>query len=150
MRNGGGWPRIGGVEALYSPDEMEKVKGYDPDLILEVSSNPAALASAIQLAGFGTRIVIGSWYGDKIAHLPLGGKFHRNRVQLISSQVSTIDGHFSNRWDKARRLQTAWQQLHNLPVTDLISHRLPIKSASEAYQLLDQQPEQALQVLLSY
>jgi 2-desacetyl-2-hydroxyethyl bacteriochlorophyllide A dehydrogenase len=139
-----------GIDALFSPTEIEELQEYDPDLILEVSSNPAALATALQLAGYGTRIVIGSWYGDKIAHLPLGGKFHRNRIQLISSQVSAIDGRFSNRWDKARRLQTAWKQLQGLPANELISHRLPIASASEAYQLLDQQPDQTLQILLTY
>jgi 2-desacetyl-2-hydroxyethyl bacteriochlorophyllide A dehydrogenase len=141
-----GW----GVHALFSPDEIENLHDYDPDLILELSSNPAALQSAIELAGFGTRIIIGSWYGDKIAHLPLGGRFHRNRVQLTSSQVSTLDGQFSNRWSKSRRLQTAWTHLQALPTNELITHRIPIESASEAYQLLDQQPEQALQILITY
>jgi 2-desacetyl-2-hydroxyethyl bacteriochlorophyllide A dehydrogenase len=139
-----------GIKETFSPDQVENLQEYDPDLILELSSNPTAMATAIQLAGYGTRIVVGSWYGDKIAHLPLGGKFHRNRVQIISSQVSTIDGQFRNRWSKARRLQSAWAHLHTLPVNDLISHRLPITSASEAYQLLDQQPDQALQILFTY
>jgi 2-desacetyl-2-hydroxyethyl bacteriochlorophyllide A dehydrogenase len=139
-----------GVQTLFSPDEIENLRDYDPDLILELSSNPAALQSAINLAGFGTRIIVGSWYGDKIAHLPLGGKFHRNRVQLISSQVSTLDGQFSNRWSKSRRMQTAWTHLRALPTNELITHRMPVESASEAYQLLDQQPEQALQILLTY
>ncbi len=139
-----------GANRLFSPEEIETLQDFDPDLILELSSNPAALTNAIQLAGYGTRVLIGSWYGDKIAHLPLGGKFHRNRVQLISSQVSTLDGQFSNRWTKSRRLQSAWTLLQDLPINDLITHRLPISSASQAYNLLDQQPDQALQILLTY
>jgi threonine dehydrogenase-like Zn-dependent dehydrogenase len=138
-----GW----GIEAFGESGDMQ---GLDPDLILELSSNPAALNLAIQLARFGTRIVIGSWYGDKEATLPLGGHFHRNRVQLISSQVSTIDGQFSNRWTKSRRINTALTHLKSLPVNDLITHRLPISAASEAYQLIDQHPEQTIQVLFTY
>jgi threonine dehydrogenase-like Zn-dependent dehydrogenase len=97
-----------------------------------------------------TRIVIGSWYGDKVASLSLGGHFHRNRVQLISSQVSTIDGQFANRWTKSRRINTALSQLKSLPVNDLITHRMPITAASEAYQLIDQHPEQTIQILFTY
>ena len=134
---------------LSPPGEAESMDN-SPDLILELTSNPDALAKALELAGYGTRIVVGSWYGDKIAHLPLGGNFHRNRIQLISSQVSTLDGQFSNRWHKQRRLRTAWKQLERLPVHDFISHRFPISTACDAYALLDQHPEQALQVLLTY
>ena len=139
-----------GIDALFAPEEANHYQDFDPDLILELSSNPAALTSAIQLAGYGTRILVGSWYGDKIASLPLGGKFHRNRLQIISSQVSTLDGQFSNRWTKARRLESAWSHLHTLPTNDLITHRLPISAASDAYHLLDTQPDQALQILLTY
>jgi 2-desacetyl-2-hydroxyethyl bacteriochlorophyllide A dehydrogenase len=139
-----------GIPSLFSPGTLDGLPEYDPDLILELSSNPAALAEAVQLAGFGTRIVIGSWYGDKLAQLPLGGKFHRNRVHLISSQVSTLDGQLTNRWSKERRLNLAWHYLRDLPINDLISHRLPITAAPEAYNLLDQQPDQVLQILFTY
>jgi 2-desacetyl-2-hydroxyethyl bacteriochlorophyllide A dehydrogenase len=139
-----------GVDHVYEPASLADLHDFDPDLILELSSNPAALASATDLVGFGTRIVVGSWYGDKVAHLPLGGAFHRNRVQIISSQVSTVDGQFANRWDKARRLELAWEHLKSLPIDDLITHRLPITSASEAYEMLDKRPDQALQVIFTY
>lgn len=139
-----------GVHSTFSPDEADKLRQFDPDLILEVSSNPSALATAIELAGYGTRIIVGSWYGDKLTHLPLGGSFHRNRVQLISSQVSTLDGQFSNRWTKARRLQTAWQHLASLPAESLITHRLPLAEAACAYEMLDKQPDQAIQIVFTY
>lgn len=139
-----------GVEHALSPDHIDELSAFDPDLILELSSNPAALSTAIPLAGFGTRIVVGSWYGDKHVTLPLGGSFHRNRVQLLSSQVSTVDGQFANRWDKSRRLNSAWRQLATLPYQQLISHRLPIDEAGYAYEILDRQPQDALQILLTY
>lgn len=139
-----------GADIALLPQHIDQLKNFDPDLIFEVSSNPSALASAIDIAGYGTRILVGSWYGNKTATLPLGGNFHRNRIRIISSQVSTVDGQFSNRWDKKRRLQSAWQHLIDLPYQSLITHRLPIESASDAYKMLDQHPDQAIQVIFTY
>lgn len=139
-----------GASHTLPPDELATLAAFDPDLILELSGNPAALASAVKMAGFGARIVVGSWYGQKQVALPLGGSFHRNRVQIISSQVSTLGGHLRNRWDKARRFTVAWQQLQRLPVQTLITHRLPLHQAPAAYRLLDQQPDQAIQVLFTH
>ena len=139
-----------GITSVIAPNQLAQQQGLDPDLIVEVSSNPAALENALQLSGYGTRILVGSWYGTKQAQLSLGGSFHRNRIQLLSSQVSTIDGRFSNRWDKNRRLQAAMRFLRDLPVDDLITHRFPLAQARDAYALLDQHPEQTMQILFSY
>lgn len=138
-----------GADAALSPAEATPA-ALEPDLVLELSSNPAGLRSAVDCARFGTRLVIGSWYGDKPVTLELGGPFHRNRVEIISSQVSSLDGRFSNRWNKARRLQVAWQHLQDLPVSDLVTHRLPLSAAPDAYRLLDQSPQEALQILFVY
>lgn len=138
-----------GAHRAYAPDELAQLH-VDPDLILELSSNPHALNAAIQHAGFGTRILVGSWYGDKEAVLALGGSFHRNRVQIISSQVSTVAGALTDRWTKTRRFDLAWSVLRAIPVHALISHRLPIHAAADAYALLDRGDEAALQVLLTY
>lgn len=139
-----------GATHSVMPGELATLAKYNPDLIIELSSSPAALTSALELAGFGTRIVVGSWYGQKPASLPLGGKFHRNRVQIISSQVSTLDGKWQNRWTKARRFGVAWQHLQHVPAAQLITHRFPVSQAAQAYQLLDKRPEHAVQVILTY
>ena len=120
------------------------------DLIYELSGQPAALDAAVSAAGFDSRIVVGSWYGTKPATLQLGGSFHRNRIRLISSQVSTIAPQLRGRWTKARRMESAWQLLAKLPSEELISHRFPLEQADEAYRLIDSCPEQTLQVILDY
>ena len=120
------------------------------DLIYELSGQPAALDAAVSAAGFDSRIVVGSWYGTKPATLQLGGSFHRNRVRLISSQVSTVAPHLRGRWTKARRLESAWQLLAQLPAAELISHRFPLEQAAAAYALIDNCPEQTFQVILDY
>jgi 2-desacetyl-2-hydroxyethyl bacteriochlorophyllide A dehydrogenase len=120
------------------------------DLVYELSGNPAALNTALSLAGYAGRVVIGSWYGSKQAPLDLGGAFHRSRIRLVASQVSTIDPQWSGRWDKARRFAVAWSMLQRLPVQRLITHRFAVADAAAAYRLLDQDPAAALQILLTY
>jgi 2-desacetyl-2-hydroxyethyl bacteriochlorophyllide A dehydrogenase len=120
------------------------------DLTYELSGNPAALDQAIAVTGFDGRIVVGSWYGQKRADLNLGGAFHRSRIRLISSQVSTIAPAWTGRWSKSRRLRVAWEMLERVQPTRLITHRLPLDQAHHAYMLLDQCPQEALQVLLTY
>jgi len=120
------------------------------DLCYEVSGNPGALEQAIAATGFHGRVVIGSWYGLKKADLNLGGRFHRSRMRLISSQVSTINPELSGRWSKFRRYQLAWRMLAEIDPIPLITHRFPLAQAAQAYKLLDQNPAEALQVILTY
>ena len=120
------------------------------DLTLELSGNPQALDMAIGVTGFGGRILIGSWYGQKQASLNLGGHFHRSHMHLISSQVSHINPQWQGRWNKERRLQTAVHHLHHLPTTELITHRIPFTQAPAIYRQLHQSPKAILQVILTY
>ncbi len=122
----------------------------DADVCLELSGNPLALDQAIAACAFSGRVVIGSWYGRKSAALDLGGKFHRGRIRLISSQVSSIDPSLQGRWSQHRRLGFAFSLLPSLPVEQWITHRLPFERAPEAYALLTERPGEALQVVLQY
>lgn len=122
----------------------------DLDLCYELTGNPGVLNDAISVTGFGGRIVIGSWYGDKQAPLRLGGAFHRSRIRLLSSQVSTIDPRWQGRWSKERRFDVAWRMLAELPLEDLITHKIPVTAAPEAYRLLDAGDDGVIQILLAY
>lgn len=120
------------------------------DLVFELSGSPAALDLAIQLAGFDSRVVIGSWYGNKRAAIDLGGRFHRSRIRLSASQVSSLAPEHSGRWDKERRLQVAWQKIREIKPSRFVTHRFPFERAAEAYRLLDESPEEAIQVVFTY
>jgi len=136
-----------GAHAALAPDELP---GGDADLVYELSGNPAALNQAIAATGYGGRIVVGSWYGQRQASLDLGGRFHRDRIQIISSQVSTIAPHLRGRWDKPRRLAAAWRMVEQIEPQRWITHRFPITQAPAAYRLLDEQPSETIQVILTY
>jgi len=133
------------LEALSGPSAYRGA-----DLCYEVSGNPGALEQAIAVTGFHGRVVIGSWYGRKKVDLNLGGRFHRSRMRLISSQVSTVAPELSGRWSKFRRYHLAWRMLQEMAPALLITHRFPLAQAAQAYALLDQNPAEALQVILTY
>jgi 2-desacetyl-2-hydroxyethyl bacteriochlorophyllide A dehydrogenase len=137
------------------PPHLESERSASPtsgsaDLVYELSGNPAALNEAIQAAHFSGRIVIGSWYGTKRAAVDLGGWFHRSRLRILSSQVSTIDPQYSGCWNKSRRFQTAWDLIQEVRPAQLITHRFPIQAAPEAYAVIAQHPQETLQVVLTY
>lgn len=141
-----------------APDALERLRAHlqgprpypGADLTYEVSGNPLALDQAIAATGFSGRVVIGSWYGRKRADLHLGGPYHRRRLRLLSSQVSSIAPELSGRWNKARRYQLTWELLREVRPAQLITHRLPLAQAPQAYELLDQDPAAAIQVILTY
>ena len=120
------------------------------DLTLELSGSPSALNDAIELTIFSGRIVIGSWYGQKRAEIDFGGSFHRSRIRLISSQVSTISPDLSGRWDKSRRFDVAWHALERIRPEKWITQRFSIADAAKAYQLLDEKPQETIQVVFDY
>jgi threonine dehydrogenase-like Zn-dependent dehydrogenase len=120
------------------------------DLTYELSGSPEALDQAISATGFAGRVVVGSWYGQKRASLDLGGYFHRSRIRLISSQVSSLAPNLSGRWNKERRFSVAWKLLRIVQPARYITHRFHITQAPQAYRLLDEQPEETLQVVFGY
>lgn len=135
---------------LQLKNSLKKSKHKELDLIYELTGNPAALNSAIAYSGYEGRIVLGSWYGRKPCNIDLGGKFHRNRIKVIASQVSTLASELQGRWTKTRRFEVAFDMLAKINTKALISHSFHITQASEAYELLRTHPEEALFVTLTY
>jgi threonine dehydrogenase-like Zn-dependent dehydrogenase len=129
---------------------MQSLMPEGADLVYELSGAPEALNTAIKMTGFAGRIVVGSWYGQKQAGLDLGGRFHRSRIQIKSSQVSTLAPELTGRWTKQRRFDLAWDMIRRLEPQRFITHRFPLRQAGEAYNLLVQHPEKALQILFQY
>ena len=120
------------------------------DLTYELSGDPSALDDAIAVTGYDGRVLVGSWYGEKRADLDLGGRFHRSRVAVESTQVSTLAPELRGRWDKARRLDVAWRRLADVDAERFVTHSVPVEEAGRAYRLLDERPTETLGVLLTY
>ncbi|MCW3975469.1 MAG: zinc-binding alcohol dehydrogenase [Candidatus Bathyarchaeota archaeon] len=126
------------------------LKGKKSDLTYEVSGNPDALEYALILTDYSGRVIIGSWYGKKKSNLTLGGDFHRKRIRVMSSQVSTIDPRFLGRWNKLRRIQVAWDMIRIIKPSKFITNRFPLSEANKAYSMIDRSPDKTIQILFTY
>ena len=144
-----------GAELAIAPSDASAAlrditDGRGVDLAIEVSGNTTALQHAIDSAAFQGTIVVASWYGTKPVPLVLGGRFHRGRLRIVSSQVGAVDPSLAPRWDRDRRTDVARSLLAELTLLPLVTHRFPFERASDAYALLDAHPDETVQVLLTY
>jgi len=126
----------------------EITDGRGLDRAINVSASAPALQGLIDSMNMEGLIVEASWYGTKPVTLNLGRAFHRKRLTIKSSQVSNLGGRLGLGWNKERRLDLVLQTLKELKPRFLITDRIPFERAPEAYQLLDTNPENSIQVML--
>jgi 2-desacetyl-2-hydroxyethyl bacteriochlorophyllide A dehydrogenase len=142
-----------GLEA-HDPDRISAaVRELRPEgvpLVVEVSGDPAALASALGLLAIEGTALVASWYGRKPVRLPLGAEFHRRRLSIRSSQVSTIPAHLSGTWTIARRRAVALELLRELPVQTLATHEFAFEDAQAAFEAIDGGEDGLMHVALAY
>jgi 2-desacetyl-2-hydroxyethyl bacteriochlorophyllide A dehydrogenase len=143
-----------GVTAIL-PDDLEWVvaaqtNGAGVPLVVEVSGDPAALAAALPLLAHEGTALVASWYGLRPVALPLGGEFHRRRLTIRSTQVSTIPASLTATWTHDQRRAAARRLLEELPVQVLASHVFPFEDAAAAYAAVDRGEPGMLHAALSY
>ena len=91
------------------------------DVVLHASATPEGLALALNVAGFESRIVELSWYGDRAVPVPLGASFHSRRLRIASSQVGVVARSQRSRWDTRRRMALALSLLADESLDALIT-----------------------------
>ena len=134
-----------------SPEQLAETIGKDGvPLLVETSGAPAALASGLALLGHEGTALVGSWYGTKPVLLPLGEEFHRRRLTIRSSQVSTIPVAQQNRWDGERRRAAARELLAVLPLERLATTEFAFADAAQAYAAIDRGEPGLLHAALRY
>ncbi|MDY6917456.1 MAG: zinc-binding alcohol dehydrogenase [Chloroflexota bacterium] len=139
-------PEPGGASAAI----RDLTGGAGADVVIEASGSPDALDDAIRSAVFQGQVVVVSWYGSKPATLHLGNEFHRQRIRIKSSQVSSIDPALTPRWSTARRMDVVLKLLPQLDLSGLVSDVFTFDEAQQAYEKIDGRPEEVLQVVLKY
>ena len=145
-----------GADAAFEPGEdlrarvREATGGRGADVAVEASSSGAALQAAVDAVAVEGTVVVASWYGTKPVTLSLGGHFHRGRVRMLSSQVGRVNPELGPRWDRARRTEAVLGLLPRLRLAELVSHRIPFEEAPRAYRLVDENPGEAVQVVLTH
>ncbi|MBS2016827.1 MAG: NAD-binding protein [Deltaproteobacteria bacterium] len=108
------------------------------DLVVEATGDPANLDLAIACCAPEARIVVASFYGARRASLDLGDRFHRARLTLRSSQVSTVPPRMAARgWDHRRRWSLVASLLEEQALDALVAPPFPFERAADLYAELD-------------
>ena len=143
-----------GVPAVDAPEIGAVVEqltsGAGVPLVVDATGHPPALARALELLGHEGEVLVCSWYGTKDVSLPLGREFHRRRLQIRSTQVSTIPARLADRWDVNRRRKVATRLLSELPLKLLTTHDVAFDQAADAYAALDRGDPGLMHVELRY
>ena len=132
------------------PRATQPARGTE-DLAVEVSGSAQGFRQALASCAFSGRLVVGSWYATGQSTTDaFDTAFHRNRVRIISSQVSSIPPELSGRWDVPRRIAAAWDAIRSLRPGRWITHTVPFFRAADAYRMIAEGTGDALQVMLSH
>jgi 2-desacetyl-2-hydroxyethyl bacteriochlorophyllide A dehydrogenase len=136
-----------GVSAT-SPEE--DIPRADADIVVEATGNPALLERAIAHAAREAVVVVASFYGSRIAPVALGSDFHRRRIRLLSSQVSSVPPSRAARWTIARRFDLVRSLLFDSSLDALVTEAHPFAHAAGVYARLDRAPGDAIQTVFDY
>jgi 2-desacetyl-2-hydroxyethyl bacteriochlorophyllide A dehydrogenase len=128
----------------------EVTDGRGLALLVELSGAPDALADGLALLAHEGTALVGSWYGTKPVPLPLGAHFHRRRLTIRSTQVSTVPAAQSDRWDVRRRRLAALDLLDELPLAALATTEYALADAASAYAAVDRGEPGVLHVALRH
>jgi 2-desacetyl-2-hydroxyethyl bacteriochlorophyllide A dehydrogenase len=135
-----------GVPAA-APEELARV---EVPLVIDASGNPDAPAMALDMLAHEGTLLIASWFGTKPVALPLGGAFHRRRLIIRSTQVSTVPARLSGTWSRSRRRRETVELLAGLPLAQLCTDVFAFGDAAEAFRAVDQGKPGLMHAVLDY
>jgi 2-desacetyl-2-hydroxyethyl bacteriochlorophyllide A dehydrogenase len=143
-----------GIPCVDTSDIRDAVaastSGAGVPLVVDASGSLAGLPLALELLAHEGEALVCSWYGSKEVRLPLGGAFHRRRLSIRSTQVSTIPARLSGTWNLQRRRRAALHLMSELPLKLLATHEIAFERAAAAYAALDRGGEGIVHVALRY
>jgi 2-desacetyl-2-hydroxyethyl bacteriochlorophyllide A dehydrogenase len=150
---------LGSIEDGFNPKDCfpaVQIKamtgGRGADVTIEVSGSTQALHEAVRATAYSSRVVALGFFQGEAQGLLLGEEFHHNRISIVCSQISNVDPALSYRWDRIRLIHTIMdlQVQGSLNLHPVITHVIPFKQAAQAFQILDETPDQALQIVLDF
>jgi 2-desacetyl-2-hydroxyethyl bacteriochlorophyllide A dehydrogenase len=130
-----------------APDDLVEEK---VPLVIDASGNPDAPAIALNMLAHEGTLLIASWFGTKPVVLPLGGAFHRRRLVIRSTQVSSVPARLSGTWTGSRRRRETVELLTELPLAQLCTHVFAFSDAAEAFRAVDEGIPGLMHAVLDY
>jgi threonine dehydrogenase-like Zn-dependent dehydrogenase len=149
---GFGATTIDAAEGSAGDEVKDATAGRGADVTIELSGSPAALNEAVRGAAYASRVVVAGFAQGGAAELRLGEEFHHNRIELVSSQISSVHPRLVHRWDVLRLERTVLdlRRQGRLELEPLVTRVEPVERAPELFRLLDERPDDDVQVVLEF
>ncbi len=139
------------TEGMDIAKEVRKLtNGRGADVVIEATGNSKALNEAIRIAAPETCVTALGWYQGMVKNLDLSEEFHHNRIGIKQSQTNHVDPALRHLWDEGRRAEACFSILQSLRLDNLITQSIPFDEISKAYEMVDNCPEQAIQIVITY
>jgi threonine dehydrogenase-like Zn-dependent dehydrogenase len=122
------------------------------DVCIEISGSYRALHEAIRSTAYNSKVVSSGFFQGEGVGLSLGEEFHHNRINVISSQIFGVSLALDHRWTVERLERTVMTLAaeQKIGLKQLVTHVFGIGEAEEAFRLLDENPGEAVQVVLEF
>lgn len=108
---------------------VASAEAEDFDIAFHSSGSSGGLQTSIDAVGHEGRVVELSWYGTRPVRVHLGESFHRQRKQLISSQVASLPPRRSARWSFHRRKEVVFDLLKDEAFDQHITKVVPFEAS---------------------
>jgi threonine dehydrogenase-like Zn-dependent dehydrogenase len=138
---------LGLADVVTPADDVARASA---DVVIEATGEPSALDRAIAHAGPEATVTVASFYGARAHPVALGGDFHRRRLVLRASQVSSIPPALTPRWTLARRFEEVRRLLADARLDALVGDPVPFDEAPRAYEMLDAASDAPAQMVFRY
>jgi threonine dehydrogenase-like Zn-dependent dehydrogenase len=122
------------------------------DVCIEISGSYRALHEAIRSIAYNSKVVSSGFYQGEGIGLSLGEEFHHNRVNVVSSQIFGVSLALDHRWtvERLERTVMGLAAEQKIGLKQLVTHVFALEEAEEAFRLLDEEPAEAVQVVLEF
>ncbi len=122
------------------------------DVCIEISGSYHALHEAIRSTAYNSKVVSSGFYQGEGVGLSLGEEFHHNRINVISSQIFGVSLALDHRWtvERLERTVMALAAEEKIGLKPLVTHVFRVDEADRAFRLLDENPGEAVQVVLEF
>jgi threonine dehydrogenase-like Zn-dependent dehydrogenase len=144
------WRRVLASSLGATAAAPEELVAQNVPLVIDASGNPDAPAKALDMLAPEGTLLIASWFGTKPVVLPLGGAFHRRRLVIRSTQVSTVPSRLAGTWTRSRRRRETVELLAELPLAQLCTHAFAFGDAAEAFRAVDEGIPGLMHAVLGY
>jgi threonine dehydrogenase-like Zn-dependent dehydrogenase len=120
------------------------------DRVFHSTGSDQGLQQGIDRLAIEGKLIEMSWYGNKEVKLNLGGSFHYQRKQIISSQVSLIPEALQPKIDHKKRKSIVFELLKTLPLAPLIEPKISFPESPDFFEKLKKGPIEAISTLIKY